>query len=119
MRNANKQYQHKSTLETSLEGIDSQPVEQCSSTSLDISNKESGICKKCFPVLSHYKENGNAGKISNSAKSSIMEDFLSFVDTNSQPNGGSSDFTGPTSYFLSSLQQSRHQNLLLRTMKRA
>ena len=49
-------YQHKSTLETSLEGIDSQPVEQCSSTSLDISNKESGICKKCFPVLSHYKK---------------------------------------------------------------
>ena len=49
-------YQHKSTLETSLEGIDSQPVEQYSSTSLDISNKESGICKKCFPVLSHYKE---------------------------------------------------------------
>ena len=49
-------YQHKSTLETSLEGIDSQPVEQCSSTSLDISNKESGICNKCFPVLSHYKE---------------------------------------------------------------
>ena len=48
-----------------------------------------------------HEKHGNAGKISNSAESSIMEDFLSFVDTNSQPNGGSSDFTGPTSYFLS------------------
>ena len=51
----------------------------------------------CFP----HEKHGHAGKISNSAESSIMEDFLSFVDTNSQPNGGSSDFTGPTSYFLS------------------
>ena len=48
-----------------------------------------------------HEKHGNAGKISNSVKSTIMEDFLSFVDTNSQPNGISSNFTGPTSYFLS------------------
>ena len=30
-----------------------------------------------------------------------MEDFLNFVDVNSQPNGRSADSRGPTYYFLS------------------
>ena len=38
------------------------------------------------------------GKESNSAKSSVMADFLKFVDANSQPNGRSADSHGPTHY---------------------
>ena len=57
----------------------------------------SAIVKVCYP----YERHGNAGKVSNSAKTSVMNDFLSFVDTNSQPNGRSADSTGPTSYFIS------------------
>ena len=47
-----------------------------------------------------HARHGNAGKTSNSAKSTVMQDFLKFVDTNSQPNGRSEDSTGPTFYFL-------------------
>ena len=47
-----------------------------------------------------HSRHGNAGKTSNSAKSSVKEDFLSFVDINSQPNGRSADSSGPTFYFL-------------------
>ena len=47
-----------------------------------------------------HEQHGNAGKMSNSAKTSVMQDFLEFVDTNSQPNGRSADSTGPTHYFL-------------------
>ncbi len=47
-----------------------------------------------------HGRHGNAGKKSNSAKTSVMEDFLTFVDMNSQPNGRSADSSGPTSYFL-------------------
>ena len=43
---------------------------------------------------------GNAGKASNSAKTNLREDFLEFVDANSQPNGRSADSSGPTIYFL-------------------
>lgn len=42
---------------------------------------------------------GNAGKVSHSAKSTIHESFLKFVDANSQPNGRSADSSGPTFYF--------------------
>lgn len=45
---------------------------------------------------------GHAGKVSNSAKRSVLDDFLTFVDENSQPNGQSSDSSGPT--FSKSLQ---------------
>ena len=41
---------------------------------------------------------GNAGKPSNSAKKAVLEDFLAFVDANSEPNGRSDD---PTHYFVS------------------
>lgn len=47
-----------------------------------------------------HERHGNAGKTSHSAKTSVMNDFLLFVDVNSQPNGRSADSSGPTSYFL-------------------
>ena len=47
-----------------------------------------------------HEKHGNSGKVANSAKTSIMEEFLEFVDNNSQPNGQSADCTGPTFYFL-------------------
>ena len=50
-----------------------------------------------FPHARH----GNSGKTSNSAKTKVLDDFLTFVDTNSQPNGRSDDSSGPTRYFLS------------------
>ena len=43
----------------------------------------------------------NAGKVSNSAKPNVMDNFLKFVDLNSQPNVRSADSHGPTHYFLS------------------
>lgn len=47
-----------------------------------------------------HQRHGLAGKTSNSAKTSVLDDFLIFVDTNTQPNGRASDSSGPTSYFL-------------------
>ena len=49
-----------------------------------------------FPHARH----GNAGKTSHNAKTSLMDDFLRFVDLNSQANGRSADSSGPTFYFL-------------------
>lgn len=46
-----------------------------------------------------HERHGNAGKPSNSAKTTVREDFLQFVDNNSQPNGRSADSSGPTFYF--------------------
>ena len=40
------------------------------------------------------------GKSSHSAKVSVKDDFLQFVDDNTQPNGRSADTSGPTHYFL-------------------
>jgi len=40
------------------------------------------------------------GKKSNSPITSVMEDFFSFVDANSQPNGRSADLSGPINYFM-------------------
>ena len=34
-----------------------------------------------------HERHGNSGKVANSAKTSVMEEFLEFVDNNSQPNG--------------------------------
>ena len=48
-----------------------------------------------------HSRHGNAGKKSNSAKTSLMDDFLAFIDLNSQPNGRSADPSGPTFHFLS------------------
>ena len=36
-----------------------------------------------------YERHGLAGRVSNSAKSESLQDFLTFVDNNSQPNGRS------------------------------
>lgn len=47
-----------------------------------------------------HEKDGNAGKVSNSAKPSIMDAFLSFTDGNSQPSGGCADSHGPTHYFI-------------------
>jgi len=34
-----------------------------------------------------HERHGNAGKVSNSAKTTVHQDFIKFVDINSQPNG--------------------------------
>ena len=47
-----------------------------------------------------HAKHGNAGKTSHHAKTSIMDDFLTFVDLKSQANGRSADSTGSTFYFL-------------------
>ena len=46
------------------------------------------------------ERHGNAGKVSNLAKTTVHQDFIEFVDINTQPNGRSADSSGPTSYFL-------------------
>ncbi len=38
-----------------------------------------------------HERHGNAGRKSNASKTSVMEDFLEFIDVNSQPNGRSAD----------------------------
>ena len=48
-----------------------------------------------------HERHGNARKVSNAARTSVMEDFLAFVENNLQPNGRSSDCHGPTRYFIS------------------
>lgn len=47
-----------------------------------------------------HGRHGLSGKTSNSAKVSVMQDFIAFVDAVSQPNGRSETAYGPTSYFL-------------------
>ena len=47
-----------------------------------------------------HARHGNARKRSNSSKGSVTEDFLNFVDANSQPNSRNADSSGPTHYFL-------------------
>lgn len=50
-----------------------------------------------------HSHHGNTRKTSNSAKTSVMNDFLDFADNNSQPNGRTADSSGPTHYFVSKL----------------
>ena len=50
-------------------------------------------------VRTPHGRHGNAGKESHSAKSTVRQQFLQFVDMNSQPNGRSADSSGPTIYF--------------------
>jgi len=47
-----------------------------------------------------HTKHGNALKRSNSAKKTTLEEFLLFVDINSQSNGRSADSSGPALYFL-------------------
>ena len=49
-----------------------------------------------------HARHGLAGKTSSSARTEVLDDFLTFVDSNSQPNSRTADSSGPTSYFLSS-----------------
>lgn len=58
-----------------------------------------------------HNNHGNALKPSNSAKSTIMEEFLHFVDMNSQPNGRAADSSGPTHYFCLSSLLFKHPSL--------
>ena len=51
-------------------------------------------------VRTPHERHGLAGQTSNSAKRDTCEDFLIFVDTNSQPNGRSEGSYGHTHYFL-------------------
>ena len=46
-----------------------------------------------------HARHGNGGKISHAAKTTTHEEFIRFVDMNSQPNGRSADSSGPTNYF--------------------
>ena len=46
-----------------------------------------------------HHRHGNSGKPSHSAKKDAKSDFLTFLDTNSQPNGRSSDSTSATHFF--------------------
>ena len=69
------------------------------SASLEIAFKEWWPFHSVMVRYPHARH-GNAGRKSNSSKSAVMEDFLSFVDENSQPNGRSADSSGPTFYFL-------------------
>ena len=72
--------------------------------SLDIAFKEWWhTLEPSHTVMVRYphERHGNAGRKSNSSKDSVMEDFLTFVDANSQPNGRSADSSGPTYYFIS------------------
>ena len=48
-----------------------------------------------------HERRGLAGRVSNSAKSDTLQDFLTFVDANSQPNGRSVGSYCPTHYFIS------------------
>ena len=67
--------------------------------SLEIAFKEWWVSlQPSHTVMVRYPHarHGNAGRKSNSCKSSVMQDFLSFVDINSQPNGRSADSSGPT-----------------------
>lgn len=47
-----------------------------------------------------HHHHGLAGKLSNSSKPSAKADFLQFVNTNSQPNGRSTDSASATHYLL-------------------
>jgi len=58
-----------------------------------------------------HERHGNAGRVSNSAKAGTREQFLQFVDLNTQPKGRSADSTGPTMYFIpkfSTIQTPKH-----------
>ena len=47
-----------------------------------------------------YEQHGLARRVSNSAKTEAKDDFLKFVDNNSQPNGRDLNSYSPTHYFL-------------------
>ena len=55
---------------------------------------ESTVVSVRLPRVTH----GNTGKSSNSAKKAVLQDFLAFVDANSEPNECSDN---PTHYFVS------------------
>ena len=54
------------------------------------------LLKQSFELDSHMSVMGTPANL---RIQQTREDFLKFVDTNSQPNGRSADSTGPTFYF--------------------
>ncbi len=50
-------------------------------------------------VKTPHGRHGNDGKVSHSAKTTVREKYLEFVDANSQPNGRSGDSSGLILYF--------------------
>ena len=50
-------------------------------------------------VRFQHERHGIAGKTLNHAKTTVKNDFLQFVDNNTQPNVRSADYSGPTFYF--------------------
>ena len=72
---------------------------------------------KVLQVRFPHERHGNGGKTSNHAKTTVKNDFLQFVDNNTQPDGRSADSSGPTFYFTPSSQQFKPQSHLLRIMK--
>ena len=67
-------------------------------------------------VVVHYphEKHGNAGKVSNYAKPSIMDAFLSFTN---QPNGRSADSHSPTHYFISKFRTIQTPKRMLLTIR--
>lgn len=65
-----------------------------------------------------HERHGNAGKVSNSAKTTLREEFLEFVDANSQPNGRSADSSGPTIYFIPKFTTIQMPKSMLLIMKK-
>lgn len=60
-----------------------------------------GLLPTCIVKVRYpHERHGNAGRVSNSAKVTTREQFLEFVDLNTQPNGRSADSSGPTMYFI-------------------
>lgn len=64
-----------------------------------------------------HARHGNAGKVSHAAKTSVLQDFLSFIDNNSQPNRRSADSSGPTYYFLPKFTTLQTPRLAPHTMR--
>ena len=46
-----------------------------------------------------HERHGLSGRVSHNAKTSVKDDFLQFIDSNSTPNGRSASSFGPTHYF--------------------
>ena len=62
-----------------------------------------------------HESHGLARKPSNSSKKSVQEEFLEFVDMNSQPNGRNSGSFGALFYFLPKFTRIGSQNRIMLT----
>ena len=79
--------------------------------SLEISFKGWWRSQDASTVVEVRYPHGRHGNASNAAKSTLREQFLEFVDSNTQPNGRSAYSSGPTSYFIpkfTTIQSPKH-----------